>query len=294
MAFVREGIFSENSGHCQPTRNDDGLCLKFASKGPVVKAIFLSVLIIAAIAIPILSQTLHEGKPSFDVASVKQNVSGVGYMDGTPGGRFIATGIPLRMLIVEAYGVRDTQLIGGPGWMNTDKWDVEAKPKEEDASRPDRGALMLQSLLEDRFQLKSHRETRELLVYELTVVAGGLKLKTSSGVPPGRPRMRMGRGSIEAYETSVAAVIRFLSNQLDRIVVDKTNLQGLYDFNLKWTPEVRPATGAAGATAPEPPLLSDPPSIFTALREQLGLKLESGKGPVEVLIIDSAERPAEN
>jgi uncharacterized protein (TIGR03435 family) len=83
---------------------------------------------------------------------------------------------------------------------------------------------------------------------------------------------------------------------LDRVVVDKTNLQGLYDFNMKWTPEARPATGAGGATGlePAPPPASDQLSIFTAIREQLGLKLESGKAPVEVLVIDSAERPAEN
>jgi uncharacterized protein (TIGR03435 family) len=130
-------------------------------------------------------------------------------MDSTPGGRFVATGIPARMLITNAYRLRNVQVIGGPSWLDTDRWDIEARPKAEDAapaptagkadpSQPNRGDLMLQSLLEDRFQFKFHREKRELGVYELTVAKGGPKFKESTGVPSGRPRFRGGRGNLEA------------------------------------------------------------------------------------------------
>src|SRR5262245_48236698 len=152
----------------------------------------LAIVGIAAMAIPMFSQAPRATKPSFEVASVKRNVSGDSYMDGSAGGRFIARAIPLRMLITEAYNVRDVQVMGGPTWMDTDRWDVEGKPQANDAQKPvsldgpaaaNRGRLMLQSLLEDRFQLKAHWETRELPVYELTVARGGPKIKTSSGVP---------------------------------------------------------------------------------------------------------------
>jgi uncharacterized protein (TIGR03435 family) len=268
-----------------------------------MKLTIFAVSVAAAIAIPAFSQVSPETKPSFEVASVKPNVSGEGYMDGTPGGRFIATGVPLRMLIIEAYNVRGVQVIGGPNWMNSERWDVEGKPKAGDVAAPpptvrdpgvtSRESLMLQSLLEDRFQLKSHRETRELPVYELTVAKNGPKLKTSTGVPSGRPRMRMSRGTLEAYETSLAGVVRFLSNQVDRMLIDRTGLQGLYDINLKWDPEARRPVapdGAAPGVEPTP----NQPSIFTAVQEQLGLKLEAAKAPVEVLVIDSVQRPTEN
>jgi uncharacterized protein (TIGR03435 family) len=254
----------------------------------------------AAFVIPIarISQLPRGTKPSFEVASVKPHLSGDSYMDGTPGGRFIASGIPLRMLITEAYNVRDFQVIGGPGWMNTDGWDIEARPKAEDVGAPgaqDRGSVMLQSLLEDRFQLRAHRETRELPVYALTVAKGGPKLKISSGVPAGLPRMRMSRGSLETYETPLGGIVRFLSREFDRLLIDRTNLQGLYDISLKWTPEQRRPAADGGATAaPQPALPPDQPSIFTALQEQLGLRVESTKAPVEVLVIDSVQKPSDN
>jgi uncharacterized protein (TIGR03435 family) len=181
---------------------------------------------------------------------------------------------------------------------------VEARPKVEDmAVTPPRGNidptqlsgqnLMLQSLLEDRFQLKFHREKRELPVYELAVLKGGPKIKASRGVPPGRSRMRGGRGRFEAYEISIGAFIYFLSPQLDRIVVDATNLKDLYDIDLKWTPETRQLAERVSPAGPEPPL-PDQPSIFTAIQEQLGLKLEAAKSPIEVLVIDSVQKPTEN
>jgi uncharacterized protein (TIGR03435 family) len=255
------------------------------------------------VAIPIFSQTPADTKPSFEIASVKQSAALNAYAGGSPG-RFIATGVSLRLLIMNAYRVRDFQLTGGPGWVNTDRWDIEAKAKADDAAlppatgsdptKPNRGDLMLQSLLEDRFQLKVHREMKDLPVYELKVAKNGLQIKDSAGVPAGRPRMRSGRGNFEAYELSLAGFANLLSMQVERIVIDRTNVTGLYDISLKWT-EDRPRPNAAvGADGAEPAAPSDQLSIFTALQEQLGLKLESARGPVEVLVIDSVGKPAEN
>lgn len=277
--------------------------MKIRHVGSMMKVSFLTIAVIGAISIPMLGQAPAETKPSFEVASVKPSVSRDAYLDGTPGGRFIATAVPLRLLITQAYRVRDAQIIGGPSWMNTDPWDVEGKPKAEevaappptgvrDPMQPSHGSLMLQSLLEDRFQFKFHWETRELPVYELTVAKGGPKIKASAGVPSGRPRLRTGRGSFEAYEILMAHFIYSLATQLDRIVVDKTNLNGLYDINLKWTDARLRAGNPPTGAEPAPP--QDQPSIFTAIQEQLGLKLESARAPIEVLVVDSVHKPTEN
>jgi uncharacterized protein (TIGR03435 family) len=261
-----------------------------------MKLIIFLTTTIAAIAIPIFSQAPAETKPAFEVTSVKPSMATDSYVSGTPGGRYVAVGVSLRLVITDAFRIRGFQLIGGPAWLNEDRWDIEGRPKAEDAaqapqpgalrdpSRPSTGNLMVQSLLEERFQLKTHRETKELPIYELTVAKGGLKVKASGGVPEGRPRMRMGRGTLEAYQTPLANLTFFLSQEVGRTIVDKTNDAGLYDMNMKWSP-VLPTEGA-------PP--ADLPSIFTALQEQLGLKLESARGPIEIVVIDSVERPTAN
>jgi uncharacterized protein (TIGR03435 family) len=293
------------------------------------KAFLIIALGTAVIAIPIFSQTPAGRRPSFEIASVKLNTSGdnrVSIMN-QPGGRLVATGMPLRFLMTFAYRVRDFQILGGPNWMTSDRWDVQARAEEgsipppsgpPDPSVPDPIALRLQSLLEDRFQLKFHRETKELPVYELTVAKGGPKLKPSEDQSPFRPpergaapppplqrgapiprgNMRMGRGNLEAAGVSFSSFVMALSQQLGRTVIDKTDLKPLlYDIKLQWTPDVGQGGGPLGpppgAAEPPPP---DPsgPSIFTAVQEQLGLKLESTKGPVEVIVIDSVQKPTEN
>jgi len=232
--------------------------------------------VIASIAM--FSKPRQTQKPSFDVASVKPNLSGNGFMDTTPG-RFIATGVPLRMLLREAYSLMDAQIVGGAGWINSDRWDVEGKVNA-DNQETSHTREMVQSLIEDRFQLKFHHETRDLPVYELTVANGGTKMKLSAN--PNPPRGRMGRGNIEGTGWSVSNLIKFLSQTLDRPIVDKTNLKGLYDITLQWSPELGPAASP------------DQPGVFTAIQEQLGLKLQAIKGPVEVFVIDSVLKPTEN
>jgi uncharacterized protein (TIGR03435 family) len=291
------------------------------------KKLWLAVISVGVAAIPLLSQ-VSETKPSFEVASVKPNKTGDNRVSimGSPGGRYVATGVSLRLLMGNAYRVRDFQIIGGPDWMASDRWDIEARAEEgsitpqagpRDPNVPDPMSLRMQSLLEDRFQLKFHRETRELPVYELTVAKSGSKVKLAedqtpirppergTAPPPAPPRggglsrgsMRMGFGDLEAVGIQFPNFVNFLSQQVGRAIVDKTGLSnGFYDIKLKWTPEFSPS----GPLAPAPggPQLPPPDpsgaSIFTALQEQLGLRLESTRGPVEVLVIDSVQRPVEN
>jgi bla regulator protein blaR1 len=248
--------------------------------------------------------------PVFEVASIKPNKSGepnVSLMF-TPNG-FDATNAPVREVIQLAYQVQEYQVSGGPSWINSDRYDIEAKVDSSAAEQlrqldMDQHRLMLRPLLEDRFQLRVHQETKELPIYALVVGKNGPKLheakpddtypdgiKGPDGV--GHPGlMRMGPGGITAQGLPMATIVRLLSQHLGRTVLDKTGLTGNYDLELHWTPDNIPASmiGPDGKPMPDP----SGPSIFTAIQEQLGLKLESQKGPDQVLVIDRVERPSAN
>src|SRR3984957_7657910 len=248
--------------------------------------------------------------PAFEVASIKPNKSGepnVSLMF-TPNG-FDATNAPVREVIQLAYQVQEYQVSGGPSWINSDRYDIEAKVDSSAAEQlrqldMDQHRLMLRPLLEDRFHLKVHQETKELPVYALLVGKNGPKLHEAKpndtypdGIkdPDGVARsglIRMGPGGLTAQGLPMAHIVRLLSQQLGRTVLDKTGLTGNYYLNLKWTPDTGPASMMGPDSKPTPD--TSGPSIFTAIQEQLGLKLESRKGPVEVLVIDSAERPSAN
>jgi uncharacterized protein (TIGR03435 family) len=209
--------------------------------------------------------------------------------------------------------------IGGPDWIDTDRWDIEAKAAEgsaprrtgpRDVTKPDAIALMVQSLLEERFKLRAHQETRELPLYNLMVAKAGAKLKLSEDQTPPASLMaagnagrgaaapgdiRLGRTSFEAK----AQPLELLASALgalysDRPVVDKTGLKGLYDIRLQWTPEAALAAPVAPGTILTAPASPQGPSLPVALEEQLGLRLVSDKGPLPVLVIDSVQRPPEN
>jgi uncharacterized protein (TIGR03435 family) len=215
-----------------------------------------------------------------------------------PGGRFATTNATLKILVAFAYDVPTHQISGGPKWLDTDNFDIDART---DATRPippgSEGAaqigLMLQSLLAERFKLSLHTEIRQEPVYELTVADGGPKLKKARA-EVGNPAVRLGLGQLTGAGVPISMVARSLSQRLGRTVIDKTGLSGQYDFELTYTPDAVPTAGFAvpGPNTPTP----DPngPTIFTALQEQLGLKLQSSKGPVEVLLIDNAEKPDAN
>lgn len=238
---------------------------------------------------------------SFEVASIKPNASNDHrvMIRMQPGGRFSATGMSARMLITQAFDIREFQVIGAPGWTDSDHFDINAKAESSmERITPAQLRPMLKSLLVERFQLKYHEETKELPVYSLVVAKSGAKVKASETPQGGAPvpqMMRVGRGQINANGATMAAVARMISQQLGRDVIDNTGLKGNYDVNLEWTPE--PGQGGGGAPPPPgavPPADANGPTLFTALQEQLGLRLESTKGPVTVVVIDSIAKPSEN
>ena len=229
--------------------------------------------------------------------------------------------VSLMLLVRFAYAPHDSshsmpllasQVVGPSGWINTESWNIEGKPAGK--ADPKQTWLMLRSLLADRFKLALHRETRELSVFELRPAKGGLKLGAPKNVvcvsfPPGTPPS-YAAGKVDCGYVGVAPdsqgermrgnklhmtdLIRELSTLLDRPVLDKTGFPGEFDLNLRFTPDdtIRlPLYGASGE-----PVATDPsrPNLFAALDEQAGLKLVAAKGPVEVLVIDHAERPAGN
>jgi uncharacterized protein (TIGR03435 family) len=243
-------------------------------------------------------------RPRFEVASVKRNNSGSGAGNIRGGvGRYSATNIPLLVLIQRAYKVRDFQIIGAPAWVNSERYDIEAKA-DGNPTRDDINGPMLQALIEERFKAVVHGETRDLPVYFLTVAKSGSKLTATSclkrepntPVPPGPPQqaycgdLTMGPGIVKATGIRTQLLADALSGILKRKVLDTTGLAGEFDVNLKWTPDFNtPDLKQPPESAPD-----GGPSIFTAVGEQLGLKLESGKAPIDVLVIDHIDHASDN
>jgi uncharacterized protein (TIGR03435 family) len=249
----------------------------------------------------VLAGAAATAQKSFDVASIKPNAANDNrsMMRIQPGGRYTATGVTAKMLLAQSLGVRDFQILNAPGWTGSDRWDISAVSEGlPERVPPETLRPMLLQLLKDRFQLKMHDETRELPVYNLVVAKGGQKLKPNEEAEGKRQQMMSsGRGKLAAQGMSVAALAQMLGQTLGRDVTDKTGLKGNYDFELSWTPE--PGQGGAmfgGPPAPDaaPPVDTSGPSIFTALQEQLGLRLEASKGPVKVYVVDSITKPGEN
>ena len=283
------------------------------------------------IGIALASATLFKAAPqakaplSFEVATIKPNAAGDNrtMMQNAPGGRLNMTGINLKRVILNAYKIQDFQVAGGPGWMDSDRWDIQTKAEEN--ATPAQVSEMLQTLLAERFQLKFHRENREAQVYNLVVAKNGPKLEESKldggpgaanvtpfgrgGAPGAGPSMAVGRGQFAVMNSGAKTQVNggampmsqfasMLGNLVGRTVIDKTGLTGNYDVKLEWTPDPGqgpafggppPGGGDRGAAPADAPL----PSLFTAIQEQLGLRLDSTKGPVEVFIIDRVEKPTE-
>jgi uncharacterized protein (TIGR03435 family) len=265
----------------------------------------------------------HQASPAFEVVSVRpEDPDGMAHMvkmsfsdDG-----YQAENATVDMLIRDAYGIGDKQIVGAPDWARSLRFEIDARidsttaeqlGKMDAAGRKLAHQKMLQSLLTDRFVLAFHRESKELPTYTLVVAKNGSKLheakpgddyangiRTATGQPvvPHMLYMRLGGGRISGQGVPLEYLVQQLSSQFGLPVQDKTGLTGSYDFTLEWTPENRRA-----------PLLDDPentsqpdevalaaPSLSTALEEQLGLRLEVQNGPVEMLVIDHVERPTEN
>jgi uncharacterized protein (TIGR03435 family) len=311
--------------------------------------------------VPLLSQTAAKQKPSFEVVSIKPSAPSLGIRGGGPrGDRYSMVGATLRTLLQNGFSRANNTPLGGqlqvinaPNWIDSDRYDIDAKADCSGGILPrEQMQLMVQSMLEDRFQLKSHMETRELPIYNLVIGKDGPKIKKSedqtpspfaaAGPPqpcgpapaapppplppppaPGQPFdfSRLPRGAMvmmmnpttgmtmQASGVPLTNLVGMLQQQAGRPIIDKTDLKGLFDFKLNFLPENQPnfGPGPPGGLGPGPgpatigpapaptTAAADPiPSVFTAIQEQLGLRLESAKGPVEVLVIESVQKPTEN
>lgn len=260
------------------------------------------------------------GGQSFEIASVRRNNSGEqgGRLQAQPGGRFTAVNATVRQFILRAYAVQDYQIVGEPKWVNSDRFDIEARASGD--VTPARLSAMLKSLLAERFKLATHTETRELPIYALVLARKDGKLgpqlraskvdcgavaeeslATRAGAPPEvapgeAPPCSIGfggMGQMAARSKPIAQLLPFFSQVTQHTVVDRTGLTGDFDADLTWTPD---PSSLLLATAPPDAAPADPngPSIFTAVQEQLGLKLESQKAPLPALVIDRIEPPTAN
>ena len=229
-----------------------------------------------------------DAHPSFEVATIKASDpedESAGFH--TRGHRLFYENETMERLIAFAYGVHPKQIVDAPGWFSKDRYDIEGVPDVEGEPSERQQQEMLQRLLAERFGLKLHREKRDLSIFAVTVAKGGPKLGASKADPSGLPDQTGSNNGAERNErftnNSMADFASSMQYFLDRPVIDQTGLTGKYDFMLQWTTD---------ATLNNDP--KAPPGLFTAVQEQIGLKITPTKGPAEVLVIDHAERPSAN
>lgn len=254
------------------------------------------------------AQTAAAPLPSFEVATIKKSRAGdPPWGPNFRPGKFIERAQTINLVISLAYNVYPLKIFGAPSWVSSERYDIQAKESDATAEElrnlprakaMEEQALLLQSLLADRFGLKVSHQTRELPVYALVVAKSGPKLHQ---VMPDdkRPHVQLGAGQLTFRACPMASVVTVMSNVMHRTVLDQTGLKGNYDFTVQWnrnqTMSGMPREPGGGSPASDAASLdSSGPSFFTALREQLGLKLESKKAPVDVIVIDHIERPTEN
>ena len=295
--------------------------------GKHLLAVPVAVALAPVLGLPAILAQAPDPLPSFEVAAVRENRSGEGgqFIRRQPGGRFNATNMPVRALITFAYQLQPFQLEGGPDWVRSARYDIVAKaegdpPPVPPGGPPDQMMLMLRRLLSERFKLALRKETREMPIYELVLARDdrrpGSQLRPSTvdcaalaaarargGSPPAPPgpgepmpcSFRIGLGQMVGSGFPVSELARSLSNMVQRVVIDRTGLTGPYDFEVKFTPDASQMPLGPVPPGVNPPAIDpDGPSLFTALQEQLGLKLEARRGPVEITIIDGIERPADD
>jgi uncharacterized protein (TIGR03435 family) len=241
-----------------------------------------------------------DANPSVDVATIKPsepNKPGKGF--GFRAGHFVTINTNLNDLIAFAYGLHSKQIIAGPAWFGTDLFDIEAKPDAEGRPNLKQMGLIVQKLLADRFQLTFHHDQRELSVYVIGVASGGPKM-TKSTVGPNDPQgfgLR-GLGDLNVHNMTMKDFASWMqTGVMDRPVVDQTGLTDRYDFELKWTPDESQFAQFRGTGATVPPPTDDakaPPALYTAIQEQLGLKMGPAKVPDDVIVIDHVEKPSAN
>ena len=225
-------------------------------------------------------------RPAYEAASIKVNTSASNSSSshGSPG-QVVMTNLTLQRLIERAYGVKAFQ-VSGPRWMETVRFDIAAKYPPD--TKSDDRSMMLRTLLEDRFKLTVHRESKDLPGFALVVAKGGIKLKPveASGSGSGTDHNGGRVQNLKATQISMAGLADFVARILGETVVNKTGIDGVYDFELHWTNEDQPPDGVEAAQAP---------SLYTALQETVGVRLQPQKVPVEIIVVDHVERtPIEN
>lgn len=226
-----------------------------------------------------------EKKVEFEVASIRPAVQDNDHDSNTDNGRYRTHNLTLKRLITIAYGIDIREISGGPGWVDSDSYDINAKIPEQFAQNRTRDTVprMVQSLLADRFQLVIHREANQISGYELVIAKKGPKIGHANPDVK-NSNMHSKNTHLTAENVTMEAFSKNLSRNSDigKLVVDKTGLTGGFNFELDWAPE-RPESAS-----------DDRPSIFTAVQEQLGLKLEPAKVPILTIVIDRAEKPEAN
>jgi uncharacterized protein (TIGR03435 family) len=271
----------------------------FTGKTPLTIALAVAAVATFAISIRAQSPTEAQDPLTFEVASVKAAARLFGYIHQLPGNQtYSIEGAPVRLIMTVAYQITDRQISGGPSWMTSDPFDITAK-----AARPrtsDELHVMLQHLLEERFQLKVRREARQEPVWALTVDKSGSKMPAHDPddkvhEPIGGQALRGSDGTmcpgVKGQNVTMNYFAFFLSRGMDRGVIDNTGLPGGYDVNMQYMPEGMRLGGRDGGGPEISPDCSD---IFSALPKQLGLRLEPAKGPVVHLVVEHAEKPTEN
>ena len=259
--------------------------------------------------------TFGQSATAFEVASIKPSdpTTRGSRISVTPGGRFTTINATVKMLIQSAYDVRGFLISGGPAWLDTQGYDIEARGADmgitdddlrkmtEEQRQPFMNLLRqrVRTLLMERFQLKVHWETKELPVYALVVSKNGPKVQPAKSDNPAQGlsvRGDAGQMTITGNSMSMASLVHALADSVGRPVLDKTELKGNYDFKMTYAPDPmqQPAKPKDGGPDRPAPADADGPSLFTALQEQLGLKLVAQTDPVDVLVIDHVEQPSEN
>jgi uncharacterized protein (TIGR03435 family) len=246
---------------------------------------------------PKLPPMAANANPSFEVATIKPSKPDdqrKAFL--VRGNRFQIINETLSEMISFAYGVHAKQVIGAPDWVEKDKFDIDAKPDGEGAPSQKQWKGMLQKLLVERYKLTFHHDKKELSVYVLTAAKAGPKLTKSEGDPNGLPGLFFhALGDLHVTNANMADFVGLMQQTvLDRPVLDQTGLAGRFDFTLKWTPDDSQFAGMAAKTPPPTDSANAPPNLYTAIQEQIGLKLDATKAPAEVLVIDHVEKPSEN
>jgi uncharacterized protein (TIGR03435 family) len=278
---------------------------------PVTFLVAMTVLALSAVTVPAFTQAPAVSARTFEVASVKPNHSGDARLSfGGSAGRYEVVNAPLRTIVRVAHQVQDYQIVEAPDWIAAERFDILATTP---AAMPAERAEMLRNLLVDRFNLRTHIERREIPIFEMVLIrsdgrlgpsarstnvncaerAGGPSggVPAAAGVPLERPPcgLMLRPGVLTAGAMTMGEFARALAPQVNRFVLDRTGITGFFDFDVQFTPD---KTTPAPPGAPPPPSI-DPagPSFFTALQEQLGVRLNATRGVVEVLVIDAISRP---